>query len=86
MTNADEQTENDRNIEGLLEKYKKMIIEADQIKSAIDEHLLSVIFASDGNEEERWIYDMENACPYCLGSGHKDDVPHVSLLALDEGN
>lgn len=41
MTNADEQTENDRNIEGLLEKYKKMIIEADQIKSAIDEHLLS---------------------------------------------
>lgn len=49
-------------------------------------HLLSVIFASDGNEEERWIYDMENACPYCLGSGHKDDVPHVPLLALDEGN
>ena len=41
MTNADERTENDQNIEGLLEKYKKMIIEADQIKAEIDGHLLS---------------------------------------------
>lgn len=32
------------------------------------------IFASDGNEEARWIEDMKHACPHCGGSGHKDDV------------
>jgi len=30
-------------------------------------------FPSDGNEEDRWIYDCENGCPSCGGSGHKDD-------------
>lgn len=29
---------------------------------------------SDTNPEARWIEDMENACPACGGSGHKDDA------------
>ena len=31
-------------------------------------------FGSDGNEEARWISDVENACSHCGGSGHKDDA------------
>lgn len=26
------------------------------------------------NPEDQWIEDCKNACPYCGGSGHKDDV------------
>lgn len=29
---------------------------------------------SDTNPEAHWIEDMENACPACGGSGHKDDA------------
>lgn len=39
--------------------------------------LVGEIFKSDGNEEARWIEDMENACPHCGGSGHVDDVHTV---------
>jgi hypothetical protein len=33
-------------------------------------------FATSG-AEERWVEDMENACPACGGSGHKDDAAHT---------
>lgn len=26
------------------------------------------------NPEDQWIEDCKNACPYCGGSGHKDDI------------
>lgn len=35
--------------------------------------LAAEVFASDGNEEARWIEATQNACPACGGSGHKDD-------------
>ncbi|MGI3169960.1 hypothetical protein ACRARG_12445 [Pseudooceanicola sp. C21-150M6] len=36
--------------------------------------LVSVVFQSDGREEERWCEDMEKSCPHCGGSGHRDDI------------
>ena len=50
-----------------------------QLSEALDradraEAKLRSIFASDGNEEARWIEDSKLACPHCGGSGHKDDV------------
>ena len=35
--------------------------------------LVAEVFASDGNEEDRWIEATQNACPACGGSGHKGD-------------
>lgn len=32
------------------------------------------MFPSDGDEEGRFVDHMKHACPYCGGSGHKDDV------------
>ena len=42
--------------------------------------LLQQVFVSDGNEEARWIEHEQNSCPYCGGSGHKDDVKADSQL------
>ena len=36
-------------------------------------------FASDGNEEARWVESGDNACDYCGGSGHKDDVQPLTV-------
>lgn len=36
-------------------------------------------FSSDGKEQDRWIESCENACGYCGGSGHKDDVKPVAV-------
>lgn len=44
------------------------------------------IFASDGNEEARWIEDMKHACPHCGGSGHKDDVRALKSPTSDQGD
>lgn len=41
-------------------------------------------FGSDGNEEARWVADVENACPCCHGSGHKDDVQGVNAASLTQ--
>lgn len=43
-------------------------------------------FVNDGKSEERWAESMENACPYCGGSGHKDDIRadlHVKVKPLE---
>jgi hypothetical protein len=34
----------------------------------------SLVFTNDGNSEADHIEHENNACPYCGGSGHKDDV------------
>lgn len=39
------------------------------------------VFASDGNEEDRWIEATQNACPACGGSGHKGDCAAPDITA-----
>jgi len=48
--------------------------------------LAAEVFASDGNEEDRWIEATQNACPACGGSGHKGDCATALLDTVAEIN
>ncbi len=48
--------------------------------------LVAEVFASDGNEEDRWIEATQNACPACGGSGHKGDCAASLLDTVAEIN
>lgn len=36
--------------------------------------------AKNSTAETRWIEDVQNACPACGGSGHKDDAAQIIKL------
>ena len=49
----------------------------------IDAHTAEQPFATP-DAEGQWIADMDNACPHCGGSGHKDDVAQPAPDAVED--